>query len=135
MQFNDKDKQCFKYFNGETSLYGDPLALQRRLTMACKCDPNELWEQTQEGVPLDQRWLAQEKMCKAVREAFGMVPFDPLTGTGARDEHCLAAWNEFWSWMGEKKNQPASSPTSQPSTASNLSFGNRSTTKPMSASR
>jgi hypothetical protein len=134
MNFTDKEKSCFKYFNGEVELFGDPLALRRKLNVSCGCDPAELWDRMEKSESLTEKWALQGKMWQAVREAFGMLPFDPLTGKGAQDEHCIKAWNDFWLWMDEKKNPQPSSQTPPPRSASSLSFGAAtSITKPMSA--
>lgn len=116
--FSEQERNIFEYFDGEKKLFGDPLALQRKIRIALGADWDFVREHTGPGDHEEpQKSIAHGKMLAAVREAFGMRPFDPLSGKGATDKLCLATWNTFSSWLDEKKNPPVTSPTTPPFSA------------------
>ena len=54
---------------------------------------------------------ARDTLVAAVRQVFGMAPFDEDTGAGATEQHCLDAWNSWAEYLAKKKKTPASTPT------------------------
>lgn len=107
------ERDIFKYNNGEKEVFGDPMAIDRTIR-ARLGNPAKIIEQvnsidlnTADSPQLSQGLQAQETMCVAVREAFGLKPFDPETGKGATESHCFAVWAQFVNFLDEKKNQPA----------------------------
>lgn len=119
-------RNIFSYFNGSTTVYGDPLTIHRHLTRALDGDPNRVIGETHAGLagerenyPDEESWqaaLAQEvatapmrvdageRLIGAIRGVFGMVPFDPATGSGATEKHCMDALEAFVALV-EKKNR------------------------------
>lgn len=105
----DNSQTVFKYFNGERELYGDPLAIERKLRAACGGKPKELADAVNDETADDVKWAAaEEKLIRAVRDALQMAPFDVTTGKGATDATCRKAWDVFWRYMDDQKKMPAS---------------------------
>jgi hypothetical protein len=126
--FPESERMVFKYFDGEKERYGDPLAIRRRMILACKGKYNVLWEQffadlSREGMSEERKIslllaaaAAGEDFVPAVRQAFEMVPWNPETGEGATEAHCERAARAWADWCedAQKKttNSHANSPTS-----------------------
>jgi hypothetical protein len=105
--FSAAERQVFAYFNGLATVYGDPMRVLRAMLAAFDGDPNPTIEQMDSPEPT--LWVpAAERMVAAVREVFGMAPFDPATGQGATDADCLAALQAWQGWMAAKKAPAAS---------------------------
>lgn len=113
--YSEKERNVFAFNDGEKGLYGDPLALERRLRIACGGDPHKIAKRMNELIAAEwndasdmEYYRLQEKLVSAVRQAFGMQPFDPQSGKGARDADCLKLWDDFWQWRDQKKTIPPS---------------------------
>ncbi len=96
--------------------HGDPLHIRNRLVQLLKGDPEKVLNDALSEIPPVQVG-AQLLIADAVRDAFGLVPFDAATGQGADDGYCLALLNDYLGWRAKKKERAEKHPTSPPSTA------------------
>jgi hypothetical protein len=96
-------------------IYADPTAVLRRLWLGAGGKLHEVMEKAR-GEDSDESWQAQDTLVAAARPAFGLVPFDPLTGQSS-DDHALDVLDEFNAWYEKKNLIAATEPTSPPSTA------------------
>lgn len=134
--YGDAERAIFEYFNGEQKVFGDPLAIRRRLIHELSQygdDPDQLisnWragayrkDDVPEGPEREAaeeqylklepvRYAAAEKIYPAVRVAFRMASFDPATGHGALEADCIKALEDYFAWMTEKKTTAGNSVTS-----------------------
>lgn len=109
------EKKGFEYFNGSKPVYGDPYAIFRQLIAGCDGDFEgvvKAWS----GDNLAMRVKAIDKLLSVSRKAFGMVPFNPMTGDGATDEDVQQVLETFFEWSAQKKTKQGTSPTSPPAT-------------------
>ncbi len=117
--YSENERKIFPYRLSEcgAEVFGDPLALSRELSILLDGDPNGVIRAargTQErdangkiiaGQPSEKpeevvvRLQAERRLLAAVREAFGMDPFDRATGQGATDEDCRRALNCYLEWQ------------------------------------
>jgi len=109
------DRNIFQYHDGSALVWGDPLALQRRLYLALH-DPDQVFADAA-SPDAAVRLPALGLLVEATRSAFAMQPFDPTTGQGATEEHCRLALEALWECLAKKKPTAASSPTSPAPTA------------------
>jgi hypothetical protein len=125
------DEQIFPFQDGTRApdgspltVYGDPREIQDSMSASLGGDvtgvaqrSKQFDHETKVGSPPE---IAEEntlRMVKAIRKAFALPPFDRATGLGATVNKCISVWNEFCAFMAEKKNPPASTPTSRAPTA------------------
>lgn len=121
--YSDDQRNVFKYFNGEKEVFGDPLALYRRLLILTGGKPDELSEKvfinlnkatTEQVVAASQ---AHQQLCGIIREVFSMKPYNPEDDSGAKDEHCLMVWRQMATFLNQKKNPTVNLPTESQPTA------------------
>ncbi len=53
-----------------------------------------------------------ERLVATVRQVFGLLPFDPATGTGATEEAVIEIWDAWQGWCQKKNPTPGTMPTS-----------------------
>lgn len=109
--FSERQRKVFPYFNGVAQVWGDPVAIYRRILAACEGDVNLLLSRVSSEIRDQQPLLWAESMARlmeVVRGVLGMIPFDPSTGEGATDQDCLNALEAWRTWMNEKKAPAAS---------------------------
>lgn len=133
-------RQVFPYFDGEKTVWGDPLLLFRRLEYALQgraaaviraayADPPDdrvpddvdpsMAEQALAGLAAEHAekvFHAREQLVPAVRSAFYMVPLDRSTernpqGRGATEQHCMDALDAWLEFYSSKKKPTAPSLT------------------------
>jgi hypothetical protein len=131
------NKDIFQYHDGEKQRWGDPMAIRRRLVLACGGSFQRLWEDyfpdlSKVGLPPEEggltperaaslllaRATAGEKFLPAVRQAFQMVAFDEATGAGATEQHCEDAARAFGQFCEDAKKKLGNSATSSAPTTS-----------------
>ena len=106
MIYSEKDRQVFgPYFDGQQSRYGDPLAINRRLTAALGGDQSAIAKYHADP-------QAQEAVLRAARIALELVPFDPATGSGALDIDAETALRSFLEFLEGNGSRAGKSPTS-----------------------
>src|SRR5262245_37218509 len=114
--FTDEQRRVFKYFDGASWVYGDPLEMKRRFAHELGGDANKvLADMDSELEPL--RYEATERVLAAVRLVFQMRPFDRAEGSGADEEHCLQALDALLAYPGAQTKTAAISPITSPPTA------------------
>ena len=109
------EKKGFEYFNGAKVVYGDPYAIFRQLIAGCDGDFEgvvKAWL----GDNIAMRVKAIDKLLAVSRKAFAMVPFNPMTGTGATDEEVQQVMETFFDWSAQKKTKHDTLPTPPPAT-------------------
>lgn len=107
------DGRCFPYFDGRGMVKGDPFAILRALTRALGGAPNETLQEEKSDQPL-LSIHAKDKLIKAARESFELVPFDKVTGEGVLDEDARSLLDQYLGWLREKKMTSGPRPTSAP---------------------
>jgi hypothetical protein len=116
--YTPKERAIFRYYNGAQIVYGDPLHMDLRLREALGGNAKQVYEDYNDDEHPEVNIPATLKLIEATRAAFEMLPFDPLTGQGARDEHCLKALWDLWEWTEKNGSGAVSSPSgSRPSTS------------------
>ena len=103
------------YWNGRNNVYQDPLKIRRILKAALDGKPDVWIGRTASPDPVEAS-LALDKIAKAARSAFDMVPFDGLSGKGATETQCLRAVQMFLDWQSSKKVSTKPSPICSPPT-------------------
>lgn len=112
--FTEDERRIYgPYFNGAKEVLADPLALNRKIKALMGGNPAKLVEDYNSGIA-EVAFEAGERFFAAVREAFGLVAFDPETGDGMTESDCLKCWNDFQSWLKKKDVTDRNSPTSVP---------------------
>ena len=105
--FTPEERLIFPYFDGAKDRFGDPVAIDRRLTIACGGDWADLVRKAlPEETPQEAATIVMshvERLFAAVRSAFEMVPFDSQTGTGALDANVYEAIRSFIEFTVKKK--------------------------------
>ena len=119
--FEQSEKNIFPYWNGQQEVFGDPLAIHRRLTIALGGVPDEVLKAAKSEEPL-QKAHARERLVEAIRAAFEMVPFDKTAGAGALDEHCFDALRSLLEWTEKNASRAEGSQTSRPHSPDISSF-------------
>lgn len=123
--FTEQDRNIFPYFDGAVKVFGDPLAIHARFTLACEGEPNNLLQDAEELPELKegemrdpeppartcQRIAAQQRLRLAARAALEMVAYDKATGSGATDDMVDAALWSWLEWLESKKKPSALLPT------------------------
>lgn len=129
MQYSDEQRVIFRYYNGETEVFGDPLRLYRQILAMTAGKPTELSEKVfidlSKASPQDilASGEANDKLVAIVRQVFQMKPFNPVDGTGAMEAHCHAAWRELATFLSIAKKKEGNSPTaSSPSVGPQVSL-------------
>jgi hypothetical protein len=89
-----------------TEVFGDPIAIYRRLVIGTVGEHNELLKRTR-SEDEQERLEAEENLLPVAREALGMLPFDQETGNGATDREVLVVLRHYVGWMNELKKKDA----------------------------
>lgn len=151
--FSESERKIFgPYFNGESSVYADPIRVHRRLCYKLDGDPNRHFQKLRtltdpEGKPLPpdqqtpeaERFQAKERVLEAAAYALDMVPFDPQSARGATENDVMAALRAYLEFRSEKKVNGQTSPLFAPSILGSAPFsspphGTPSLMKPTMAS-
>lgn len=91
-------KQIFQFWDGTAWRYADPMVIVRGL----QDHPTFNWDRDPALVAVGD--LSALKVCAdAVRDVFGVLPFDGGTGVGLTEGECLALLGEFSSYLGTVK--------------------------------
>lgn len=131
--YPESERKVFSYFNGSATIFADPMAIKRRIAHATKGQESQILADCKSDLE-PVAFAAWEKFLAATREAFEMVPFNPVDGTGSTEEDCIDAWNAFVDYRVKKKRNvgpsltcsPLSEPASSPA-ASDTKSGSAST--------
>ena len=116
--WSEAERQIFgPYHDGRAQVYGDPLAIWRRLVHGLDGDVNRWLTHARSEEP-EIRYQATERILVATVEAFDLAPFDRATGQGVLERDAMAILNTFFDWIDQKKSPPVNSPTSAPPTTS-----------------
>lgn len=117
--FEPTEKRIYKFSNGEQIVAADPLALRGALTMkalergkalnALIDTSSKIDVAGANEIEIAEAWGALMMLAEIATEAFGLIPFDNVTGAGADTAHALGVLNHFHVWC-EKKNQSHVSP-------------------------
>jgi len=133
MQYTDLERRVFgPYGNGREQVYGDPDAILRRLLHCLDGDPNRflrdyladrLFDEAGNETGRDPQkealaFAATERLLDAARDAFGLVPFDPVTGQGVTERQALGVLFGFVDYLDGLKKKRAAPPISPRLTAS-----------------
>ena len=111
--FSDKDRQIFRFNDGVSDVFGDPLVLHRHISQLLDWRAAEVIENSHSDVP-PVRDAAIAKLAAVSREAFGLAPVVRGTGTGCTDRMALAVLNKFIDEIAEQKKSGVTSPSSPP---------------------
>lgn len=122
--YSDEARRVFKYHDGESEVFGDPLALRMEIFIATNGNPDELARKVFVKLAPDtpsetllEAFRAQKQIAEIVQRVFKMKPFNPETGTGATIEHCHMTWRLFANFCAGEKKNTVKQPTESPSTA------------------
>jgi len=104
-------KQIFQYWNGQAWCYADPMVVLRGL----QDHPTFNWERY--PVLVTKGDLGALKVCAdAIRDVFGIDPFNGVTGRGLTEEECLGLLADFSAYTSGVKKNGSPSPTPSVST-------------------
>lgn len=122
------ERNIFKYFDGTSDRFGDPIALHRALVLALRpqggdisevCKMANSHENNDAGKmvrvrPDLQAAEYQGYILAAAREAFSLGNFNPMTGEGVMDETVYQVLDAFFEWEDKKKANTDPLPTCAP---------------------
>lgn len=111
--FTAEEKGIFDYFDGDpagTTVFGDPLRIQRKLAMASKGQLAQLIDDWNDADEI-KKALAAEKLVPAIVEAFELKAYDKKTGRGCNEATCLSVLAKFLDFMAQKKTSSEKPPT------------------------
>jgi hypothetical protein len=98
-----EDKNVFgPYYTGVDFIYGDPLAIHRRLYQETAGEA-DLWVRQAWGADPLERCTAIGKLYPAVIAAFRCSAFDVGTGIGLKEDQSLLLLKAFLDWLSKKK--------------------------------
>jgi hypothetical protein len=116
MIFNDKDRSIYPFMRNGKQVYGDPVALLRKLT-AClggEDGMDQTITQAQDGPP-EVAFKAMDAIRNATCVAFGLgEPFNEETGKGVTEEEWLDVYAGFMEWLKKNATTDENWPTSSP---------------------
>lgn len=104
------------YWTGAVWRFADPLELWRALQRETNGNLQKIVKDARNDDDLIA-FPALDHLMPAARKALGMVPFDPVTGTGATEADVHGALNAFWEYLDAKKKAVDTPPTSLPPSA------------------
>ncbi len=107
----DENNGLFKYFDGLRYRFADPWSVHRQLTLASQGGINTLLEQAADKDNELRSLNAVGELVGIARLAFEMAAFDPETGGGATERHCLDALYAYCEYAEQKKTPGGSTPT------------------------
>lgn len=111
-------------------VFADPVRVKRRLTKLLDGQPGKVIRRSRDETAPELALEAEERVIAATARAFDLIPFDPETGGGVRDDQAIALLNDFLSWLDQKKTSAATSPTWPPPTGPGSSDPAAPTTQP-----
>ena len=95
------EKDIFQYFDGVLAVYGDPLAIERRMEEHLGQPIAQALQETKAAeISLSRR--AEDRLFAAVREAFEMAPWYKQTGEGATEKDCRLAFKALVDFIKKK---------------------------------
>ncbi len=106
--YAEEEKKIFSYFDGTAEVWGDPIAIERRLTQLLDGNPNAFITRSTDPNGT-MAYEAAERLWAAVRVAFDM-PFTKADG-GATEDQVTAALDKFSDYLEKKNQSGASTPT------------------------
>lgn len=122
--YSEQDRNIFKYYDGESEVFGDPLALRAEIFILTNGNPNELTRKVfvdlNPSTPpekLVEAYNAQKQLVQIARTVFKMKPYDEKTGKGATMEHCQMAWRMLMLYLNQEKKNTVKPQTVSPSSA------------------
>ncbi len=96
--------RVFSYSNGHRRVWADPIATQRRLTMACGGNYMSAARRAFPGPGAQPFVLAYvDRLLAAIRAAFDLPAIDPATGSGVDDEHAYRVFVDFLAFLKKKR--------------------------------
>ncbi len=139
--FSEKERSIFKYFNGKKEVFGDPIAIHRRLLTCDNFDlagDFKLVDALSKPIAQKSPGFAKEglqafdRLVSACRKAFKLPAFDEETGEGLVEEEIIQLFAEFGLFVDEIKKKQEPSVTSVSCTEQELPNGevSQSTMKP-----
>jgi hypothetical protein len=102
VNFTDQERAIFPYHNGQSQVFADPLALQRKLNVLLQGDIGTVVKEAYTATVGDTGG-AMQKLLDAIREAFSLSPVDPATGQGITDLMALSIFRQFGEFLSAKK--------------------------------
>jgi hypothetical protein len=123
MNWTDADKQIFEYVSQDgEKRFADPLAVRRAILQASGGQIDAWWKEITVPETIDGRpnpnfqplaVIANEaKVIFAARKAFDLADFDTKTGAGVTDAYALVLTDHYLNWLGQKKTDMPTKPTS-----------------------
>lgn len=105
------DRVFGPYFDGKAEVYADPFEAYRLVWQYLDGEPNE-WIDKRSSPDPETSSRATEKIVQATRYAFGVEPFDPVTGGGLLEDDLIDLLDRFILYCVKKKQTPSSLATS-----------------------
>lgn len=132
--FSEEERQIFPFERGDgKTVYGDPLAIHRRLNELLDYQAAEVCKSANSDVP-PVRDAARKKLAAAAMEAFKLPPFDEATGKGCTEPMAIAVLGKFIEHREDLKKKTDLTPSpSPPSPALPPGFYPESPTTPPSS--
>lgn len=98
--FSKESRKIFRYHDGTSERFGDPLAIRRRYWRAIQGEnETELFQQA--GGPLDIADEALSRLLPIIRMTFEVEPLDPNTGLGLTEDETLELLKSFFDWEAD----------------------------------
>lgn len=100
-------REIYRYQWGGKDRFADPHKVRRVLHLHLGNSLSEtIAIANGKDNPDPQLWFeAWDRLVGSVCAAFGLEPFDPVTGAGAKDDDCRDLLTAFFKWEGEHRNR------------------------------
>jgi hypothetical protein len=111
------NREIFEYCDGQQNRFGDPMRIDRLLSVSLGGDRQAAYARAQSPDPgIAEKGM--ETLLNGIAKAFDVARYNDKSGQGVMEEQLLELLDKFIDWKNEKKKPSGGSPTLAASTDS-----------------